>query len=125
MSGEIDADAHVRTGIFCASFDLMTSFALPKYEEEALREVREWFDVYLDTPFDYLPQITRYERAICWFKPTAHEHLARAWDLAAILERNDVLIWTIRSPQVGYVYYEDEVQVFARPHRDVRQLLRR
>ena len=39
VSGEIDADAHVRTGIFCASFDLITSVALPRYEEDALREV--------------------------------------------------------------------------------------
>lgn len=39
VSGEVDADSHVRAGIFCASFDLVTSVGLPEYEAEALREV--------------------------------------------------------------------------------------
>jgi hypothetical protein len=43
----------------------------------------------------------------------------------AVLERNDVLIWTIKSPRIGYVHYEDEVQVFARPYGDIRLLLKR
>ena len=40
-----------------------------------------------------------------------------------ILERNDVLIWMIRSRRTGYVHYEDEVQIFARPYDDVRRVL--
>ena len=56
-------------------------------------------------------------------QPPAREHLERAWELVAILERNDVLIWTIKSPRTGYVHYEDEVQVFARPYDDVRYSL--
>ena len=40
-------------------------------------------------------------------------------------ERNDVLIWTIRSRKTGYVYYEDEAQVFAEPFDDVRLMCRR
>ena len=66
---------------------------------------------------------TGYDSAVCWFKPAAREHLARAWELVAILERNDVLVWAIKSPRVGYVYYEDDVQVFARPYDEVRRLL--
>jgi len=52
-------------------------------------------------------------------------HLARAWEMVGILERNDVLVWVIKSPAVGDIYYEDEAQVFARPTRAVRRLLRR
>src|ERR1043165_7831866 len=36
------------------------------------------------------------ERAICWFKPTAHEHLSRAWQMAGILERSGVPIYIVR-----------------------------
>lgn len=125
VCGEIDGDSHVSAGLFSAAYDLLESYELPYYESEALIELRDWFDKYMYSPFDYLGHHTRYDRAVCWFKPTAHEHLARAWELAAILERNDILIWTIKSPRTGYVHYEDEVQVFARPYPDVRLLIRR
>ena len=123
VSGQIDKDSHVPAGLFCAAFGLLDSNVLPEYELAALREVKEWFNVYMASPFEYLHYDARYDRAICWFKATAHEHLARAWELGEILERNDVLIWTIRSPRVGYVHYEDDVQVFAQPYTDVRRLL--
>jgi hypothetical protein len=122
ISGEIDADSHVPAGLFCAAFDLLCCDGLPEYEFEALCEVKEWFDRYLASPFHYLDYNARYERAICWFKSTAREHLAHAWEMVDILERNDIMIWTIRSPRVGYVHYEDDVQVFAQPYGDMQRL---
>jgi hypothetical protein len=123
ISGEIDECSKVAAGLFRVASDLRWSDGLPDYEFEALTELRDWFNVHMDSPFDHLPQERRYERAVCWFKSTAREHLARAWDLVAILERNDVLIWTVKAPRIGYVYYEDEVQVFAQPYSDIRPLL--
>jgi len=123
-SGEIDEESHVANGLFCAALDLWDSGTLRDYEFEALTEVKNWFNEHLVSPFDYLPQAKCYERSVCWFKSTAHEHLARAWELVAILERNDIWIWTIKSPRVGYVHYEDQVQVFARPYPEVRMLLK-
>ena len=125
VCGQIDRDSHVSAGLFCAAYALVESHGLPPYELDALSELRLWFDRYLKSPFNYLPRHKRYDRAVCWFKPTAHEHLARAWELATILERNDLLIWTIKSPRTGYVHYEDDVQVFAQPYPDVRLLLER
>lgn len=123
VSGEIDERSLVSAGLFCAASELYWSDDLPDYEFDAIEDLRIWFHDNLDSPFDYLPRHARYRQAICWFKATAREHLAKAWELVAILERHDVLIWTIRSPRTGYVYYEDEVQVFARPFDDVRRLL--
>jgi hypothetical protein len=123
VSGDIDERSHVTAGLFCAAYKLRRSEYLPDYEFEALMEVRKWFDVHLNSPFGRLRHHRRHDGAICWFKPTAREHLQRAWELVAILERNDVLIWTIRSPRTGYVHYEDDVQVFARPYDDVRRRL--
>ena len=121
VSGEIDECSHVSEGLFGAVLRLHDG--LPRYEVEAIEELMGWFDSHLRSPFDYLPDLPRYEHAICWFKPTAREHLAKAWELVAILERNDILIWTIRTPRAGRVYYEDEVQVFAHPYPEVRRLL--
>ena len=125
VSSEIDDRSHVTAGLFCAASKLMWTHELPDYEFDALSELRDWFNIHLESPFNHLPRTDRYERAICWFKATAREQLARAWEMITILERNDVLIWTIRSRKTGYVYYEDEAQVFAEPFGDVRPLCRR
>jgi hypothetical protein len=37
-----------------------------------------------------------------------------------VLERNDVLVWPIKAIRTGYVYYEDDYQVFAEPFTDLR-----
>jgi hypothetical protein len=125
VSSEIHYRSHVTAGLFCAASRLRWTDGLPEHELDALSELRDWFNIHLESPFEYLPRNGRYERAICWFKPTAREQLARAWEMATILERNDVLIWTIRSRKTGYVYYEDEAQVFAEPFGDVRLMCRR
>jgi hypothetical protein len=125
VSSEIDEHSHVSAGLFCAASKFRWTDELPDFEFDALSEVRNWFNIHLESPFDHLPRTGRYERAICWFKPTAREHLARAWEMITILERNDVLIWTIRSRKTGNVYYEDEAQVFAEPFDDVRLMCRR
>ena len=121
VSGEIDENSHVSEGLFGTV--LRWSEELPVYEIDSIEELMVWFDSHLSSPFHYLADLRRYDPAICWFKATAHEHLAKAWELVAILERNDILIWTIRSPRTGYIYYEDAVQVFARPYDDLRRRL--
>jgi len=125
LSSEIDGRSQVAAGLFCAASKLRWTDELPDYEFDALSDLRNWFNIHLESPFDHLPRTGGYERAICWFKPTAREHLARAWEMITILERNDVLIWTIRSRKTGYVYYEDEAQIFAEPFDDVRPMCRR
>ena len=125
ICGAIDESSHVAAGLFSAASDLYCSDGLPKYEVDALAELRDWFNVHLKSPFDYLPEHPRYDHSICWFKSVAREHLARAWELVSILERNGVFIWTVKSERPGHVYYEDEVQVFARPYPELRLLLKR
>ena len=90
VCGEIDKDSHVLAGLFCAVRRLWYDDLLPDYELDALREVLLWFNRHLERPFDYLPGQEKYDRAICWFKPTAQDHLARAWERVYILDRNDI-----------------------------------
>ena len=111
-------------GLFTTAFDLLYDPLLPYDEYWALRDLIDWFNKYLKGPFDYrLKAAWRAQRAICWFKPTAHEYLARAWEMASILERNDVFIRTIKVERTGYVLYEDEAQVLAEPFADIRKVL--
>ena len=124
ISGEIDEGSRLSGGLFCAVTQLEETDYIPKYELEAAEEIVRWFEHNLVSPFKYLPEIAHYDLAISWFKSTAYEHLAKAWELVTILERNDILIWTIKSHRTGTVYYEDEFQVFALPSVDVRRRLK-
>jgi hypothetical protein len=124
VSGEIHERSHVSTGLFTAVFDLMYDPILPYDDYCALRSLMDWFSEYLKGPSEYrLRAVWRVERAICWFKPTAHEHLSHAWETAAILERNDVFVRTIKVQRTGYILYEDEAQIFAEPFADIRRVL--
>jgi hypothetical protein len=124
VSGEINEDSPVSTGLFHAALDLLDDPALPDYERLPLSELMDWFEEHLEDPFKYrLRPPARARRAICWFKPHAHEHLSRAWEIVAILERNDVLSWTIKIARAGRIFYEDEAQILAEPSVAIRRLL--
>jgi len=121
VSSEVNRDSHVCAGLFCAAFKLLDEIVLSDHEYEAVAELMKWFGVNLRGPFEYrLRSRWRAPRSICWFRSTAQEHLARARELAAILEAQDVFIRTIRCHRTGYVLYEDEIQVLAQPFADMR-----
>jgi hypothetical protein len=126
VSGEIHEDSLVSAGLFIAAFDLLYDPLLPEYEHFELRELLDWFNEHLEDPYEYrLRAAWRARRAICWFKPTAHEHLSRAWQMAAILDRNDVFIRMIKIERVGRIFYEDEAQILAEPSYNIRRFLER
>ena len=87
VSSEIDDNAHVSAGLFCAAFKLLDETVLSDHEYAAVADLMGWFRVNLRGRFDIvLDRRGRATRAICWFRCTAHEHLARARELATILE---------------------------------------
>ena len=124
VTAEVDGDSGVPAGVFCAAYDLYYSERLPDYEAERLGEVIEWFRVHLRRPDRFSRSQRRGVRprgAVCWFRPTARVHIARAHELSDILEENGVPVWRIKSPKVGYVVYEDEHQVVAEPYAGRRR----
>ena len=124
FSGETDVNSHLRAGLFCAAFNLIDETVLPEDDYAALADLMDWFREHLESPFEYrLKPFWRAQRAICWFKPTAHEHVSRAWEMATILERHDVFIRMIKARRLGYILYEDEAQVLAEPFADLRRAL--
>jgi hypothetical protein len=126
ISGEIHEDSLVSAGLFIAASDLLDDPLLPEYEHFQLRQLMDWFDEHLEDPYEYrLRAAWRARRAICWFKPTAREHLSRAWQMAAILERNNVFIRMIKRESVGRIFYEDEAQILAEPSVNIRRFLER
>lgn len=124
VGGEIHECSHVSMGLFQTAFEVMDDPLLPYADYDVLRDLMDWFNKYLKGPSEYrLRAAWRSERAICWFKSTAHEYLSRAWEMAWILERNGVAVWTIKTKRAGYILYEDDAQVFAEPFADMRRAL--
>jgi hypothetical protein len=56
---------------------------------------------------------------VCWFKPTATEHIAKVREMSCILEQNGLYVRVIKEQRPGYVVYEDEYQVVAEPFADL------
>jgi hypothetical protein len=56
------------------------------------------------------PHYRKQNKAISWFKDTAHDHLSRIRLLTQILENHGVAVKMLRTDRVGYIVYEDEFQ---------------
>lgn len=126
VCGEIDEDSHVSAGLFRAAYKLKQEVWLPDYQYDALRELMDWFNEHLETPYDFdLKPADVADRSLCWFRSTATEHIRRAWEMVAVLEQRDILMRMIKTETPGYILYEDEVQVLAFPNKDLRRLLKR
>ena len=121
VTAEIDRDSGVEAGVFVAAYRLWCSDRLPDYEDERLGDIIVWFNRNLRTPsrFSRPPRRSPPRSAVCWFRPTAREHLAQVHDMVNILEDNGVFVRRIKAPKVGYVVYEDEHQVVAEPVADM------
>jgi hypothetical protein len=111
--GRKDEDSHVEQGIFQAAALAIEWGDIKGYDADELNRLRQWFSGNLEAPTSFGRDKLR--RGICWFKPTAEEHISRIWEMAGILERNGIYIKKIRTEKPGYVVYEDDWQLVAEP----------
>jgi hypothetical protein len=90
---------------------------LQTHEREHHDSICKWFDTNLKEPSRFTaskgPSYRKQQKAISWFKDTAHEHLARIRSLVAILENHGIPVEMLKTERVGYVVYEDEFQIVA------------
>jgi hypothetical protein len=116
-----DGDSGVRQGLFQAAHGLLRGTDdLPAYARGRLEGLLAWFGANLSRP----RRLARSRRprpapkAICWFEPTATEHLDAAGEVAAILAGQGLDVAAVTTDRPGYVVYEDEHQIAAEPFRD-------
>ena len=119
---DIDEDSERALGVFHAVRYLRDAGKLYAYEEDQHDMVRWWFNENLEKPTRFTaskpPFYRKKNKAICWFKHTASEHLARVRELAAIWDNHGVPVRTLKAKRVGYVVYQDEYQIVAGPFAD-------
>jgi hypothetical protein len=120
-----DPDSGVEEGLFRAAYTLRRSKNTTADHRRALAELLSWFDSHLPTPKRFNRTSSkgfyrRNARGIAWFRDSAHEHLLRMHQLRGILQSCGYSVEMIREDRIGYIVYEDAVQVVAEPFSDTR-----
>lgn len=90
---------------------------------ERVDALRVWFAYNLDLPARFNRSSSkgyyrREAKGLSWFKPTATEHIAKSFELKAILDEHGYPIHVLKEVKIGYVVYEDSYQVVAEPYND-------
>lgn len=107
-------DSHKRLGVFGAAYAILDDLEVDEGLRSSIRETVDWFRANLPVP----KSVDR--RAIFWFKEDASQCMTRMWRLVADVRHHDYLVSQIRSRNVGYVVYEDAMQIAAMPFRDTQ-----
>ena len=117
------AHSGVAAGLFQIAYSIRNSSTISPGEEQAIQQQLDWFSKHLPAPArlnrsrskGYYRRTTK---GISWFKDTATECLARMFMLKQIAEDHGYLVNVISEDRIGYIVYEDEVQVVAEPFSD-------
>jgi hypothetical protein len=118
-------DSGVEAGLFGTAYKLRDDPAVYEEARNSLRDNLNWFGKHLPIP-NRLNRSTskgyyrRNTRGIEWFRDSATECLARMHQIKHILEANGYQVTLIREERIGYIVYEDELQVVAEPFADTR-----
>jgi hypothetical protein len=118
-------DSGVQEGLFAASYALRDEKDVSAEHRQALSDLLLWFETHLRKPqrFNRTSSKGYYRRTtkgIAWFRDTAETYISRMHELKTIAEANGHSVAIIREDRVGYIVYEDDVQVIAEPFADTR-----
>ena len=118
-------DSGVEDGTFSLAYELKDSPHVEAADRNQLAETLAWFEKNLETPTRFNRTKSkgfyrRKTRGIAWFKDTATEHLARMHQIKGVLENYGHSVVMLSEARVGYVTYEDTVQVVAEPYSDTQ-----
>jgi hypothetical protein len=118
-------DSGVEAGIFTVAYSLHRAAGVRGEDRERLKEHLAWFEEHLRTPARFNRSgskgfYRRKTRGVAWFRDTASACISRMHALKTILETYGYPVTLVREERVGYVIYEDDLQVVAEPFTDTR-----
>ncbi len=114
--GHDDPKIGTRAGLFDVAYSLRHLPATPSYQSKDLETLLAWFKSNLMVPKRFSRSASkgawrRHAKGVCWFKPTAHKHIAKMYEMAAILEDLGHATDVIKCARPGFIVYEDEFQI--------------
>ena len=88
-----------------------------------VEELRLWFAYNLALPDRFCKSSAkgrywRETKGLSWFKPDAHDHVGKAFELKALLDESGFGIDVLKECRIGYIVYEDACQIVAEPFSD-------
>ncbi|KMW57619.1 hypothetical protein AIOL_002584 [Candidatus Rhodobacter oscarellae] len=121
--GELIEGVGFRAGFLDAAYCLRNDDLTEQTTYAELDRLVVWYKANLPIPevFSRTSSKGAYHRntkGLSWFKASAQEHIARAYEVMAILAEHDIAVDVLKSDRVGYIVYEDEWQVVAEPFAD-------
>ena len=110
-------------GVIGAAYELLRQETVSHELRSELEQWIEWFEENLAVPDRFNRTKSkgwyrRETRGISWLRSSAAEHLAAMANLSACITKCGYSTSEVRSERVGYVIYEDQIQVIAEPFRD-------
>jgi hypothetical protein len=118
-------ESGVEEGLFRAAYRLRDSSGVTEEDRQKLTEVLGWFGANLVTPDRFNRSTSkgfyrRTSRGIAWFRDSATDCLSRMHQISVILKKYGHPVTMLTETRVGYVVYEDELQVVAEPFSDTQ-----
>lgn len=118
-------ESGVEEGLFRAAYHLRDSSRVGDEDRRLLTELLAWFGENLVTPDRFNRSKSkgfyrRKTRGIAWFRDSATDCLSRMHRIKVILEKYGHVITILTETRVGYVTYEDELQIVAEPFSDTK-----
>jgi hypothetical protein len=118
-------DSGVADGLFGVAYSLRDDSEISGEHRRALIEHLTWFTKHLSVPDRFSRSASkgyyrRNTKGIAWFRDSALEHISRMNELKRIVEGNGYVVTQISEDRIGYIVYEDVVQVIAEPFADTR-----
>lgn len=117
VTNQLDIDNDEALGIFGASYSLLENDAIPDYMKAEIRETLNWFKRNLLIPDRFVRSRKphREDNGICWFKADATDCMHHIRYLVLLVSEHDIQVRELRTESPGYIIYEDEAQVVAKP----------
>jgi len=112
-------------GLFDAAYARRDDSDVSKEDRRVLNDSLEWFEKHVKVPdrFNRSKSKGYYRRAtrgIAWFRDSASECIARMHRIKEVLEKNGDQVTVLYERRLGYIVYEDDVQVVAEPFSETQ-----
>jgi hypothetical protein len=125
VPSRIHPESQTATGVVAMAYELSGSPEVNHELQAELRRLLTWIEDNVDVPNRFNRTKSkgwyrRETRGISWLRASAEEHVHVFRTLADVVTRCGHEVSEIREARVGYLTYEDEVQVVAEPFRDSR-----
>ena len=112
-----------REGFFRKAYELRRNGTMSVDQHRKLDRYLNFLDDHIDVPSKFSKSTSkaaeyRETKGICWFKTSANAEVEVALALARLLDDLGIASTVLRTNRIGYVVFEDEVQIVAEPFSD-------